>query len=165
MTDGVRRLNCSEILQHQFWGIHIFSDIIYQQICTHTIQSASTLQPLTGKVKNTDQFVPMQCASGKPMVLAIMWMQLWHAEQVQTPHGNGIPRWHCPHAGQCATPHGKNCSGMAQEMKHKPHSVDPASSFCRSQFDQALMGHARPGPINGPRLTTHRTRTIHSQCP
>lgn len=134
MTDGVRRLNCSEILQHQFWGIHIFSDIIYQQICTHTIQSASTLQPLTGKVKNTDQFVPMQCASGKPMVLAIMWMQLWHAEQVQTPHGNGIPRWHCPHAGQCAVPH--HTAKTAQEWPKKwninltvltrpPASADP----------------------------------------
>ena len=68
----------------------------------------------------------------KPMVQAIMWMQLWHAGQVQTPHGNGITRWQCPNAGQCATPHSKNCSGMAQEIKHKPHSVDPASSFCRS---------------------------------
>lgn len=55
--------------------------IIYKCILQ---RSATTLQPLSGKVINCGHFFTMQCASGKAWVLEYMWMPLWHTLPTQT---------------------------------------------------------------------------------
>ena len=71
-------MNMSDI--HREWFVVTLNSMslkgLNKHIHSHIHRSTTTLTPLTGEVINTDHLITLQCVTGKPWILAFMWMPL-----------------------------------------------------------------------------------------